>query len=1052
MLMRVRSTLTLFFVLACCQTAGAEQPGLVGHWSFDEGQGSILHDHSEHQNHGQVHGARWVNCGDGHALQFDGFDDFVDCGNHSSLDIRGPVTLSAWIRPATASAKEPGVVGKYFDSYALTLYRGGCWWYISSGGNNVATSLKTGQWHHVVGTFDGQRMRLYVNGVEQANKRSKYRQVAQGKNLLMGRVVPDPDAANAASHARGHFQGLLDEVKVFNRALSMAEVAAEFNRHALQKGLKPVDTSWFGRFRLTQYSYPKTDRLVVDVDYRGLLPIADDARIFVDLVRSPQGDPIQRRELAPNVDQPRAEVTFTITDSIDGGYLLRAALKSVSGDVTQIAKAATQRPPVDELPTPRQQVAPPLPRVPQPVRFEVSVRPGGGFVVGIKGKEYPVESSYSFPHGGESRLAVSETADKRGQRDWQVRVKQLDAKNFEVLAGGQYYSIRRRIVVKANRISVRDQITNLTPDVLGIIVSNHIKTDSDAKIAVETPGNFTMFVAGADHGLAVVALDDVYQLQQETLYRNNLAAMVTDKFGLDRGASYTVEWDVYPTATPDYYEFVNRFRKVEDLNRTVGGAFGLIGDGEGLVRSDNRRFAPSPDVIEAKGLKYVSYHYLIGPEDDPGMSLEGIEFTQYPKECALLKKTFAEAHQLNPGMKVMFHIAHGLYATNVPEKLFPDSRVIDAHGKQIMYGPNSADYYCRYFSRKRFDEGYRWWIFYPTMDNSFGKAMLEAVDFMLDEIGASAMYADGFVSGYAGTGYTYDRWDGHSVQIDPTTKTVARKMGNVTLMALPVLKAVTRKVAAKGGTVFTNGRAGPRSLWPENYITTAETSGGDQLPIMRQYLGPAVTAFGDPTRIKTRRDLYLDVLSKISWGALYFYYGDKNLGVEEKTIVPYMYPFTLEELHAGWMKGQERIITRVPGVYGWRGDTSLHYVVYSDARGIIVPNLCFSTADADQVRTHLPLADLECAVVIRVPARLETSEPVNVLVQQYDVSGVRLRLNGTGHIRLEFTSGEFRVEPNAKFVVVTDKTETVTADDDGRLILPLDLTGHTAVQITPARS
>jgi hypothetical protein len=195
------------------------------------------------------------------------------------------------------------------------------------------------------------------------------------------------------------------------------------------------------------------------------------------------------------------------------------------------------------------------------------------------------------------------------------------------------------------------------------------------------------------------------------------------------------------------------------------------------------------------------------------------------------------------------------------------------------------------------------------MENSFGKAMLNAIDFMLEEIGTSGMYADGFVSGYA-RGYTYNAWDGHSGQIDPKTRAVQRKMANVTLMALPVLKAVCRKVAAKGGVVITNGQAGPRSLWKEHYFTTCETSGGDQLPISRLHVGPTVTAFGDPQRIKTRRDPYRDILAKLNGGALYFYYDDKDYAVEERMLARHMYPFTLEELHAGWTKGKERIITR----------------------------------------------------------------------------------------------------------------------------------------------
>lgn len=1033
--------------LVCLSAAAAGERGLVGHWDFREGRGLTLHDRSGYQNHGRILGPIWVTSGQDHVLQFDGLDDYVDCGNGPGLDIRGPMTLAAWVRPVSVPAKEPGIVGKHFQSYALTLYRGGCWWYISSGGNNLSVPLRSGRWHHLLGTFDGQTMNLYLNGVRRARGKSKYQTVRSGKNFLMGRIVPDPNAQHAADQARGHFQGMLDEVKVYNRALSLREVVAEYNRCAEAKARPPCDASCFDRFRLKTYPYFQRKELVVEVDSTGLLPIPHDATVSVDLVRPGGNDPIAGREIQPGQDRPLQEVAFSLEGLSPGQYEVRAGLRGVPGKRIEQRQAFVHREPVVALPAPQQAVVPGLPPDKVPIEYQFRLGPGGGFVVTVKDQSYPVGSSYSFPHGGENRLAAGKDRGQEGEPQWQVASRRLDQTHYEVTAGGKYYSIHRRITLYPNRILVDDAVTNHSPEILGIILGNSVDTTGKPVASVEMADNFTLFISGPDHGLGLVALDDVYQLQQRTWYRGRMAAMSTDRFGLDRGASYTIQWAVYPTGTGDLYDFINAFRQVEGLNRTVEGAFCLVGDGEGLVGPEHRRRAPRPAVVAAKGAKYVSFFYLIAPADDPGMSLEGIEFTQYPKESALLKSTIAETHRLNPGVKAMFHVAHGLYATNQPQKLFPDSRVIDSAGNQVLYGSNSASYYCRYFSRERFDQGHRWWIFYPTPDNSFGKALLEATDYMLDYIGTSGMYADGFVSGYAGSGYTYDTWDGHSVEIDPATKTVKRKMGNVTYMALPVLKAVAGKVAARGGVVITNGRPGPRSLWKQNYITTCETSGGDQLPICRLYVGPAVTAFGDPRRIKTRRDLYHDVLAKLDWGALYFYYGDKDFSVQEEMLVRHMYPFTLEELHAGWIKGKQRIITRVPGVYGWRGRKQLHRVYRSDARGGLVPNTDFSTADACEVRTELKLAKLESAVVESIPAVLETTHPVNVLVGQYDAGGLELRLHGKGKVRLALTTGEFPIQPGKTYVVSCGTPNTVKADADRTLAAEVDLDGETTLTI-----
>ena len=130
--------LVALLLLACAFAATAAETGLVAHWTFDEGEGTTLHDISGLDNHGTIHDPQWVPCGKGHALRFDGADDYVDCGNSRSLDLRQAVTLSAWVWPMAASPQEPGLAGKWFDSYALTLYRGGCWSYISGGGNNVS--------------------------------------------------------------------------------------------------------------------------------------------------------------------------------------------------------------------------------------------------------------------------------------------------------------------------------------------------------------------------------------------------------------------------------------------------------------------------------------------------------------------------------------------------------------------------------------------------------------------------------------------------------------------------------------------------------------------------------------------------------------------------------------------------------------------------------------------------------------------------------------------------------------------------------------------------
>lgn len=159
-------------VLILCGPAWAvDTNGLVAHWMFDEGSGTIAYD-SAGSNDGTIYGAQWAaGILDG-ALDFDGVDDYVDCGSDPSLYGMAEITISAWIKPRTAGEAGYGRIvanDKDTKSYAFYMYNG----------NNVRLDLHLNggltsvygtdsavtydAWHHVVGTFDGNEIKIYVD-------------------------------------------------------------------------------------------------------------------------------------------------------------------------------------------------------------------------------------------------------------------------------------------------------------------------------------------------------------------------------------------------------------------------------------------------------------------------------------------------------------------------------------------------------------------------------------------------------------------------------------------------------------------------------------------------------------------------------------------------------------------------------------------------------------------------------------------------------------------------------------------------------------------------
>ena len=1155
--------------------ARSEEKGLVAQWDFNEGKGDVLHDRSGNNNRGKIKGAAWVKSGKGFALKFDGKDDYVDCGNGKSLDITGPITLQVWVKPTAPNQGEPGIVGKFWQSYCMT-YSTSAYFYISSGGNNVRGPLKMHEWTHVAGTFDGTTLRLYLNGEEAGSKKSKFKTIKHGKNFLIGCIIGDPASQDINLRNTAFFPGLIDDVRVHNRVLSHKEIARCYNLEAANKGLEPFDTTKFGRLLLEPFFYPDTDRAVLSVNSHWVLPLPEAVGVVVELAAAGSSKALQSKAINPNAPHNEDEAEFSLKDLKSGTYELRALVcrpdkiiqaekfssKSASvraytegwmagkvdlrggwteydfetsagehqlsvlaarihdsagirctidgkgtgeidlngpdsgGDtawahakwqpfavypltkgrhtlrvqimpvhvaqknktysrsvyidaftLTSVAAEAQEGRKIERvrfrypltrpapLPSPAERRVAPLPQRVTPPSYDLELATGGGFTVRVKGRTYRIESSYSYPHGGYNRL-VADQPDTEGERSWKVGTRKRDDNNWQVTASGKHYAISRTITREKSRILVKDTITNRSNDVGGIMLSNHINMHGLADARVTDRDNPTIFVGTKDSGVGLIALDDLYQLQMKSLEHDGLAKVFTEHFGLDKGASYTVEWAVYPTATSDYYDFINQVRWDEGINGYVEGTLGGM----------SRRKPLPAETVDRKNIAYARMGCLGKPPDDPAVSLEGFEFVEYPIESRLIKKTFAESKALYPNMRVMFHVAHSLYACSNPKERFLDSRALHADGTQVHYGPNTWAYHGKYFSRQRFDEGWRWWIFYPTMENSFGKAMIKGMEYMLDYMGATGMWADGYISGYVKGGYSYDRWDGHSVIIDPETKLVTRKVTCVPWVALPVLKKVVRMIEAKGGITFTNGHPGPRSMWKEAMITCCETGGGDARPLGGLHLGRTLTPLGNPHAIKNARDIYRDIIGKLDHGALYTWYGDREY-MQRKTLIEHMYPITFDSIHAGTVRGKERIITRKSGIYGWHGDGSLHVVYLYDARGALTRNNFITTVDKSSVRTELTLKKDQSAAVVKLPVTLTSSAPVNLNVRQYDANGIRITMNGKGTVDIHMTNGAFPVDRNSAYIVTAaGKTHTIAARKKD-LTFPVELDGPTDLTV-----
>ncbi|MBU0608352.1 MAG: LamG domain-containing protein [Armatimonadetes bacterium] len=222
--MRLLCTLGL---LLLATAAFAAEGGLVAHWTFNEGQGTVARDSSGNGNDGQVRNAKWVKNVGGACLEFDGQTSVVDCGNSPSLDVTDRLTLEAWVFPTAAARAEPGILGKQFDRFLLTYYTDGqCYFYIGAGGNNAQAPISVGVWQLITATFDGKMQHLYLNGRLMNSHLSRFPAAPKGGNFTIGCVAGNASADDPNYRNTAHFEGMIDEVRVYNRPLSADEIMA----------------------------------------------------------------------------------------------------------------------------------------------------------------------------------------------------------------------------------------------------------------------------------------------------------------------------------------------------------------------------------------------------------------------------------------------------------------------------------------------------------------------------------------------------------------------------------------------------------------------------------------------------------------------------------------------------------------------------------------------------------------------------------------------------------------------------------------------------------
>jgi hypothetical protein len=203
--------------------------GLVARWKLDEGQGVAVHSTVGGLSGKLVNAASWEKEAARSVVRLqDSRQQYVDFGNAQALSLTGPLTLAVWAKYEPTDVWYPALLGRGYEltgTYGMHIRPGGTVWFELDAPdgtrhiyNPTDRCLTPGQWSHVAATYDGAAMRVYLNG----------REAGAGKPVATAIRVNTEPLRFGWLGSYGHFNGSVRDARLYDRALSSAEVFAQY--------------------------------------------------------------------------------------------------------------------------------------------------------------------------------------------------------------------------------------------------------------------------------------------------------------------------------------------------------------------------------------------------------------------------------------------------------------------------------------------------------------------------------------------------------------------------------------------------------------------------------------------------------------------------------------------------------------------------------------------------------------------------------------------------------------------------------------------------------
>ncbi|MCD4842212.1 MAG: BatD family protein [Methanosarcinales archaeon] len=245
--MRINIWVLVATIVLAVMPAGVQAQsdgGLVAEWHFDEGAGSVLKDSSGNGYDGVIYGATWVEGKYGKALSFDGVDDYISLGVNNMGGVFGKgssvFTISGWIYPSTlgSSSSNHGTrnvilaraSNRNNDNFELGISNSGNLdLYIDENNDDItktfgSSEITTKSWHFFSVAFNSGSVDIYLD---------ENHYIVSFAGASLDGASGSPLTIGATMNSKIFFNGVIDEICIYNRALTAEEIKSLYQKSSL---------------------------------------------------------------------------------------------------------------------------------------------------------------------------------------------------------------------------------------------------------------------------------------------------------------------------------------------------------------------------------------------------------------------------------------------------------------------------------------------------------------------------------------------------------------------------------------------------------------------------------------------------------------------------------------------------------------------------------------------------------------------------------------------------------------------------------------------------